>query len=120
VLEDGAREREVSLPRGDWIDLWTGEHHTGGGELPAPAPIERIPVYVRSGSILVTYPADHVARGVGDVPERDRPLEAILYGEPRAGRTDARLADGTRIRWHEGAWSVEPERSIRFGTAPLP
>src|ERR671914_951092 len=120
VLEDGAREREVSLPRGVWIDLWTGEHHTGGGELLAAAPVERIPVYVRSGSILVTYPAEHVAEGLGDRPERDRPLEATLYGEPSAGRKGARLVDGTRIRWHEGEWSVEPERSIRFGTAPLP
>jgi alpha-D-xyloside xylohydrolase len=120
VVEDGAREREVSLPRGDWIDLWTGERHTGGGELLAPAPLDRIPVYVRSGSILVTYPAEHVARGLGDLPERDRPLEATLYSEPRAGRAGARLADGSRIRWHHGEWSVDPERSIRFGTAPLP
>ena len=32
VLDDGAREREVSLPRGDWIETWSGEHVRGGGE----------------------------------------------------------------------------------------
>jgi alpha-glucosidase (family GH31 glycosyl hydrolase) len=114
VLEQGAREREVALPRGDWIDFWTGERHRGGGELLAPAPLDRIPVYVRTGSIVVTYPADHVAAGLGDVPEAERPLEATLYGEPPLGRTGVRLADGTRIRWRDGDWSVTPQRPVEF------
>jgi alpha-glucosidase (family GH31 glycosyl hydrolase) len=114
VLEDGAREREVSLPRGDWVDLWTGARHRGGGELLAAAPLDRIPVFVREGSIVVTYPADHVAQGLGDTPERERPLEATLYGEPPLGRTGVRLADGTRIRWRDGEWSVAPERTVAF------
>ena len=36
VLEAGAREREVDLPRGDWIDFWTGGRVAGGGEVVAP------------------------------------------------------------------------------------
>lgn len=105
VLEQGVREREVALPRGEWIDFWTGERHGGGGELLAPAPLARTPVYVRSGSIVVTYPADHVGGGLGDTPERERPLEATLWGEPRLGRAGARLADGTAIRWRGGPGS---------------
>ena len=31
VLEAGAREVEVDLPRGDWIDMWTGARCAGGG-----------------------------------------------------------------------------------------
>jgi alpha-glucosidase (family GH31 glycosyl hydrolase) len=120
VIEHGAREREVSLPRGDWIDFWTGEPHRGGGELVAPAPMDRIPVYVRAGSIVPTYPADHVDAGLGDTPERERPLEATLYGEPPHGRAGVRLADGTRIRWREGRWSVTPQRDVRFRTGPAP
>jgi alpha-glucosidase (family GH31 glycosyl hydrolase) len=117
VLEEGAREREVALPRGDWIDFWTGEHHAGGAELLAPAPLECLPVYVRSGSILVTYPAEHVAAGLGDTPERERPLEATLWGKPPLGRAATRLADGTRIRWRDGEWRVDPSREVRFSTA---
>jgi alpha-glucosidase (family GH31 glycosyl hydrolase) len=119
VLEQGAREREVSLPRGDWIDFWSGERHRGGGEILAPAPLERIPVYVRSGSILVTYPAAHVGAGLGDTPERERPLEATLYGEPPLGRTAVRLADDTRIGWRHGEWWVSPERDVKFATREL-
>ncbi len=112
VLERGAREREVSLPRGDWIDFWTGGRVEGGGEILAPAPLDRIPVYVRSGSLVVTYPAAHVASGLGDTPERERPLEATLWGTPPLGRTAVRLADGTRIGWDRGRFSVDPEREL--------
>jgi alpha-glucosidase (family GH31 glycosyl hydrolase) len=114
VLDDGAREREVSLPRGEWIETWSGATVSGGGEVVVPAPLNRIPVWVRAGSIVVTYPASHVARGLGDVPESERPLEATLWGQPRLGHAAARLADGTRVRWRRGQWSVEPAREVSF------
>jgi alpha-glucosidase (family GH31 glycosyl hydrolase) len=116
VLEDGARDRTVELPAGTWIDFWTGERVVGGHELIAGAPLDRIPVWVREGAIIVTYPAAHVAAGLGDVPERERPLEATLWGEPPCGRAVARLADGTVVRWADGRWSVTPERSVAFAS----
>jgi alpha-glucosidase (family GH31 glycosyl hydrolase) len=118
VLEEGADAREVYLPRGDWIDFWTGEHVRGGRELTAAAPLDCIPVWVRSGSLLVTYPGEHVAAGLGDVDERDRPIEATLWGDPPLGRAAARLADGTTVRWRHGAWSVTPERDVAFAHLP--
>ena len=108
VLDDETREREVALPRGEWIESWSGARVSGGGEVVVEAPLERIPVWVRAGSIVVTYPASHVARGLGDVPEGERPLVATLWGAPRLGRAGVRLADGTRISWDRGRWSVAP------------
>ena len=114
ALDEGAREREVALPRGEWIETWTGEAARGGGEVIVPAPVDRIPVWVRSGSIVVTYPQAHVAAGLGDVSESDRPLVATLWGSPPLGRAAARLADGTRIAWRRGHWSVSPDREVSF------
>jgi hypothetical protein len=88
----------------------------GGGEIVVHAPQHLIPVWVRAGSIVVTYPAEHVAKGLGDTPERDRPLEATLWGYPRLGHAAARLADGTRIMWRDGEWSATPERDATFRT----
>ncbi len=68
-----------------------------GGEAVVAAPLERIPVWVRAGAMVLTHPADHVAAGLGDVAEADRPLVATLWGEPRCGRALARMADGTRV-----------------------
>ncbi len=117
VLEQGAVERPVYLPRGEWIDYWSAEPVDGGSELRAAAPRERIPLWVRRGSIVVTHPAAHVAGGLGDTPEAERPLEATLWGEPVCGRAKARLADGTTIRWERGRWSAHgcaPGRELSF------
>ena len=62
----------------------------------------------------MTYPAAHVAAGLGDTPQSERPLEATLWGEPRLGSATVRLADGTRIAWRRGRWSVDRERDIVF------
>ena len=116
VLDDGARERDVPLPRGDWIEAWSGRLVRGASEVVAPAPLHAIPVWVRAGSIVVTHPAEHVARGLGDTPEHERPLHATLWGEPRCGRAKTRLADGTTISWRRGrGWSVsDARRDVSF------
>ena len=69
--------------------------------------------------MLVTYPESEVACGLGDAPEHERPLEATLWGEPRCASAGARLADGTRIRWRRGEWSVDPGRRVEFGAVGL-
>ena len=43
VLEEGARAREVPLPRGDWIDFWTGAPACGGETVVAEAPARADP-----------------------------------------------------------------------------
>ena len=62
----------------------------------------------------MTYPAAHVAAGLGDTPEHERPLEATLWGEPPLGHAAVRLADGTKIAWRRGRWSVDRERDVTF------
>ncbi len=83
------------------------------GEAEIPAPLERIPVWVRSGSIVVSYRPEDVSAGLGDVPEGERPLVATLWGTPRLGRRAVRLADGTRIAWQGGRLAVTEQRSRR-------
>jgi alpha-glucosidase (family GH31 glycosyl hydrolase) len=127
VLEQGATEREVELPTGEWLELGGGlddlrprRELAGGRVLRTPAPLQRIPVWVRRGAILVSYRAADVAAGLGSTPEAERHLEATLWGEPRSGRALARLADGTRVRWdRSGGWSCEPAREISFREIPL-
>ncbi len=114
VLDEGARERDVQLPRGEWIEAWSGALVQGGGEVQAPAPLERIPLWVRSGSIVLSHPREHVARGLGDTPAAQRPLVATLWGTPRSGRALALSADGTRVSWRQGrGFSVSgPKRTV--------
>jgi alpha-D-xyloside xylohydrolase len=40
-----------------WHDFWTGELHRGGGEITVPVPPDRMPLFVRAGSIVPTETA---------------------------------------------------------------
>jgi len=53
VLCEGAREREVYLPTGaEWMDAWGGGVYPGGQRINVPAPLETIPVFLKTGSRL--------------------------------------------------------------------
>jgi alpha-glucosidase (family GH31 glycosyl hydrolase) len=52
VIEEGALTRKLYLPKGEWVNYWTGEHYIGGTDKTIAAPIDQIPLLVRAGSIL--------------------------------------------------------------------
>ena len=55
VTEPGATTRHLYLPKAKWFDFWTGRT-TEGGAIDAAAPLERMPLYVRAGSIVPMGP----------------------------------------------------------------
>jgi len=50
VTERGVGTREVRLPPGAWVDAWSGAKIDGDRLFHAPAPIDRIPVFVKADS----------------------------------------------------------------------
>lgn len=53
VYTQHATERKVYLPAGKgWFDLYTGKYSEGGQYINAAAPYEKIPVFVKEGSII--------------------------------------------------------------------
>ena len=52
VYEYKARSRSVYFPEGGWYDFYSGEYFQGGRRVTVDAPYERIPLYVRAGSIV--------------------------------------------------------------------
>ena len=59
-----ATHRTVYLPesRRPGTTFWTGTPQTGGQEIDAVAPLDRIPLYVRAGSILPLGPEIRLRR----------------------------------------------------------
>jgi alpha-D-xyloside xylohydrolase len=58
VTEYKARSRKVYLPAGStWYDFYSGRSIAGGQTIAAAAPYERMPLFVRAGSIVPTGPA---------------------------------------------------------------
>jgi alpha-D-xyloside xylohydrolase len=57
VTTQGAASRTVYLPPATWYDFWTGERQEGGKRIEADAPLAKLPLFVRAGSIVPMGPA---------------------------------------------------------------
>lgn len=108
VLADRARSRKVYLPAEvDWIDFHSGECHQGGQSIHAEAPRERIPLFVRAGTVL---PLGEPMQWHDEKP--DEPVELRVYPGADASfdlYQDAGDGDGyirgeyrvLKLRWDE-------------------
>jgi len=56
VTEPGATARHLYLPDATWYDFWTGSATRGPRAIDSPAPVDRVPLFVRAGSILPLGP----------------------------------------------------------------
>jgi alpha-D-xyloside xylohydrolase len=56
VTEPEATKRQLYLPDAKWYDFWTGSAIPGDQTINAIAPLDRLPLYVRAGSILPLGP----------------------------------------------------------------
>jgi alpha-D-xyloside xylohydrolase len=56
VTEPAATMRQLYLPGNKWYDFWTGVAVEGGRMMNANAPLDRLPLYVRAGSIVPLGP----------------------------------------------------------------
>jgi len=53
ITEAGATQRDVYLPKSaDWFDFWTGKRIKGGQTIKAEAPLNKIPLFIKAGSIV--------------------------------------------------------------------
>ena len=74
VTTEGAKQRPVYLPAGNnWVDFWTGKSAKGGQVIAAEAPLERIPIFVKAGSIVPYGPRAESAAGKPD------PIDLRIY-----------------------------------------
>jgi alpha-D-xyloside xylohydrolase len=56
VTEPGATTRRMYLPKATWYDFWTGRRVDGGAMIETAAPIDRMPLFVKAGSIVPMGP----------------------------------------------------------------
>jgi alpha-D-xyloside xylohydrolase len=56
VVQPRVRQRKVIFPAGTWYNFWTDEKKEGGQECMVDAALDRLPLFVRGGSILPMGP----------------------------------------------------------------
>ncbi len=100
VYEHRARSRTVYLPAGTrWYDFYTGEAREGGQRIEAAAPLARMPLFVKAGSIVPIGPA---IRYTGEQP--DGPITLYVY-EGADGKLDLYEDDGVTYGYERGSFS---------------
>jgi alpha-D-xyloside xylohydrolase len=94
---------EVYLPRTvGWFDFWSGSSRRGGQQLPVEAPISRLPLFVRAGSIVPLGPEVQYAS-----EPSTSPVEVRIYPGRNASFT-LYDDDGTSYEYEKGAFTQIP------------
>ena len=75
VTEPAATARPVYLPNTKWYDFWTGSTVDGGRMINAIAPLDRLPLYLRAGSIVPLGPDQEWS-----TEKPADPIELRIYG----------------------------------------
>ncbi len=131
---DGATNVPVYLPKGQWMDYFTGKPYTGGRAFIEKAELEKIPAYVKAGSIIPTKEPDfdgitlRVYRGASESTTlvEDDGL-SLDYRKGQVAKTKVALIDhkdgfGLKIYPPKGSYVGMPkERRFRlrlFGVLP--
>lgn len=103
VSEYKARSRELYLPAGvKWYDFHTGEILTGGERIKASAPLSRMPLFVKAGSVIPTGPDIQYADQIINAP-----ITLVVY-TGADGSFELYEDDGRTHKYESGAWSRTP------------
>lgn len=103
VLKQDATERSVYLPGGTtWYDFWTGKSMQGGESIQAASPLDRIPLFVRAGSILPLGPEIEYAE-----QQPEGPIELRIY-TGADGKFEIYQDEGDNYDYEKGVHAVIP------------
>ena len=103
VYRYGARSRDVYFPGNEvWYDFYTGEAVDGGQTKNVAAPYERMPLFVRGGSIIPVGGKVQYAS-----QPTDEPVTIYVYAG-RDGSFNLYDDEGTNYNYEKGKYSVIP------------
>jgi alpha-D-xyloside xylohydrolase len=102
VTIEGATQRSIYLPAGhDWFDFWTGKRVSGGETVSADAPLEKIPIYAKAGSVIPVGPVAQSASAKAD------PIDLRIYAGADGDFT-LYEDEGDSYDYEHGTYSVIP------------
>jgi alpha-glucosidase len=97
VYRPGVEYRAVYLPQGTWYDWWSGDRYEGETHILAHAPLERMPLYVRAGTIIPMQPVMQYTN--------ERPIDHLtLRIWQGMGEYTLYEDDGQSFEYQNGAW----------------
>jgi len=103
VCEYKKTSREVYLPKSaGWYDLYSGKWYAGGQKIIADAPYEKLPVFVKAGSILPFGPELQYTS--------EKPADTITLNIYTGSDASFNLYEdeGTNYNYEKGAYAIIP------------
>jgi alpha-D-xyloside xylohydrolase len=102
VHEYKATKRNVYLPvNTNWLDFYTGEKYEGGREVTVDAPLDRIPLFVKEGSIIPAGPE------IQYTSEKSDPVTLYIFPGKNASFT-LYEDEGVNYNYETGKYSTIP------------
>ncbi|MFW5992391.1 MAG: TIM-barrel domain-containing protein, partial [Halanaerobiaceae bacterium] len=103
VYQPDRDSRMVYLPQGQWYDYWSDTVYNGGKNIIAEAPLEKMPIFIKAGSIIPLVPAMNYTGEKGI----DR-LQLVIYpGEKPDGYYQLYEDDGISFDYMQGKYSLK-------------
>jgi alpha-D-xyloside xylohydrolase len=101
ITEPGVTEWNVYLPQSfDWYDFWTGKRFNGGQTIKTGASLDKIPLFVKAGSII---PMGQVVQYTGEKPAVM--LEIRIYAGAN-GEFTLYEDEGDNYNYEKGVYST--------------
>ncbi len=92
VMEQGARQRRVLFPAGEWVNYnHPSERYKGGSEAVVKAPLDELPMFVRAGSFIPLYNSP-----IENVTQYDPQFITVRY-YPSATKSEYTMFDDNRL-----------------------
>lgn len=104
ITSENSAGREVYLPRGEWVDLWSRKEYNGGRKVFVETGKERIPVFLRKGGCLMLNLGKELRLGspVGNDMNKYCNLCIWLTGNEGQYRFRDDLGNDAMITWSGG------------------
>jgi alpha-glucosidase len=98
VLHEGATQRDVYLPAGNWYNYWTGEPYKGNQTIQIPVTLKSIPIFVRAGGFIFCQP---IVQSTDEMPGNS--LE-VLVAPAKSSRSVQYEDDGETVDYRNGSF----------------
>jgi alpha-D-xyloside xylohydrolase len=115
ITEPNVSEWNVYLPKSTgWFDFWTGKHFKGGQTVKTDAQLDRIPLFVKAGSIIP------MGKIIQHSAEKSDTLEIRVY-KGANGKFELYEDEGDNYNYEKGKYSTisfkwnEKEQTLTIG-----
>jgi alpha-glucosidase (family GH31 glycosyl hydrolase) len=102
VVQAGITSKSVYLPSGKWIDYWDDQVYSGDQNIIVSAPLEKMPIFVKAGSIIPMQPVMNYSN--------EHPLDTLILTIYPSGEADGQFTlyedDGETLDYQTGGFAL--------------